>query len=201
MATFLDISILGHFTTIFTFLLVFVIIFGMLEIFKIFGEGRKGLHAIISLCIGFIVIMSKGVTTVVQTFTPWFTILILVIFFILFAVRMFSMESKDIGSAFRNNTTILTVIIILTLVILLFSLGTGFGQQALEQTQPGGGGGTGTSTQPAENATGTAGSTGSSSSYSQNLYNTLFNPKVLGFILVMLIVVFAMLFLTVSDGG
>lgn len=196
MATFLDISILGNFVSIFTFLLVFVIVYGMLELFKMFGDGHKGLHAIIALAIAFIVIFSKGVVAVIQTFTPWFTILILVIFFILFAVRMFGATDKDIRDELTSGSTITTWIIIFTVVILLFSLGAGFGQDSLVQGQ---GGGTST-TNSSGNTTVEAGSTGSTSNFNQNLYNTLFHPKVLGLILIMLLAVIAMLFLTGSDG-
>ena len=189
MATFLDISILGHFTSVFTFLLVFVIIYGMLELFKVFGDGHRGLHAIIALAIGFIVIFSNGVVAVIQTFTPWFTLLILVIFFILFAVRMFGAGQGDIKSELMKESTITTWSIILTVVILLFSLGAGFGQTSLEQTKPGGTNVTATNT--------TSGSV-SSSSFNQNLYNTLYHPKVLGLILIMMIAIIAMLFLTTT---
>lgn len=194
MATFLDISILGNFIGIFTFLLVFVIVYGMLELFKIFGDGHKGLHAIIALAVAFIVIFSKGVVAVIQTFTPWFTILILVIFFILFAVRMFGATDKDIHNELTSGTTITTWIIIFTVVILLFSLGAGFGQESLTQ----GGGGKVTQTNTTINATGDSGST-ATGNFNQNLYNTLFHPKVLGLILIMLLAVIAMLFLTGSS--
>lgn len=197
MATFLDISILGHFVGIFTFLLVFVIVYGMLELFKMFGDGHRGLHAIIALAVAFIVIFSKGVVAVIQTFTPWFVILILVIFFILFAVRMFGATDKDIRDELTSGTTITTWIIIFTVVILLFSLGAGFGQDSLSSR-----GNTGTSatqTNTSTNATAEPGST-ATTNFNQNLYNTLFHPKVLGLILIMLLAVIAMLFLTGTDG-
>jgi hypothetical protein len=196
MATFLDISILGNFIGIFTFLLVFVIVYGMLELFNIFGNGHKGLHAIIALAIAFIVIFSKGVVAVIQTFTPWFTILILVIFFILFAVRMFGATDADIRNELTGGSTVTTWIIILTVVILLFSLGTGFGQESLVQGQSSGV--SATQTNSSTNSTVDAGST-STANFNQNLYNTLFHPKVLGLILIMLLAVIAMLFLTGSD--
>lgn len=172
----------------------------MLELFKIFGDGHKGLHAIIALAMGFIVIYSKGVVNVIQTFTPWFTILILVIFFILFAVRMFGATDKDIGMELKKDGVIVTWIIIFTVIILLFSLGSGFGQKSLEE----GVGGTtvtttGESMNVSTNGTGIGGST-ATPDFNQNLYNTLFHPKVLGLILVMLLAVIAMLFLTGSEG-
>ncbi|HIH31929.1 TPA: hypothetical protein HA235_04430 [Candidatus Woesearchaeota archaeon] len=192
MATFLDISILGHFTSVFTFLLVFVIIYGMLEVFNVFGEGRRGLHAIIALAMGFIVIFTKSIVTVIQTFTPWFTVLILLIFFILFAVRMFGAGSGDIKAEIMKDGVIVTWIIVFTVIILLFSLGSGFGQKSLEE---------GASTTPSTsvNATAPAGST-ATGSFNQNLYNTLYHPKVLGLVLIMLIAIIAMLFLTAREG-
>ncbi|MGV8150619.1 MAG: hypothetical protein ACP5NV_02725 [Candidatus Woesearchaeota archaeon] len=193
MATFLDVSILGNFVTIFTFLLVFVIVFGMLELFKAFGEGHKGLHSIIAIAIAFIVIFSKGVVSVIQTFTPWFTILILVIFFILFAVRMFGATDKDIRDELLKDSTVTTWIIIFTVVILLFSLGSGFGQDSLDRT-----------TTPGQSVASVnetvSGTSTATSSFNQNLYNTLFHPKVLGMLLVMLLAVMAMLFLTGTEG-
>ncbi|MEM4637970.1 MAG: hypothetical protein QXK76_03035 [Candidatus Woesearchaeota archaeon] len=192
MATFLDVSILGNFIGIFTFLLVFVVVLGLLELFKVFGDGHRGLHAIIALAVSFIVIFSRGVVVVIQTFIPWFTILILVIFFILFAVRMFGATEKDIHSELTKGTTITTWIIIFTVVILLFSLGAGFGQQSLSQIS-------GSKINTSVNATDSTNT--ATSDFNKNLYATLFHPKVLGLILVMLLAVMAMLFLTGSDAS
>jgi CDP-diglyceride synthetase len=192
MATFIDISIIKNFTTIFTFLLVFVIIYGLLEMFNVFGEGRKSIHAIIAMVIAFLVSVSSGVLTVIQTFTPWFVILILFIFFILFAVRMFGVSGESITKAFHNKSAILTWVIIITVLILLFSLGAGFGQQTLDQGQTGG--------KVTSVATGNQTAPTDSGDFSQNLYNTIYHPKVLGLILVMLIVVVSMLLLTDAEG-
>lgn len=197
MATFLDISILSNFVSVFTWFLVFVIVYGMLELFKVFGEGHRGLHGIIAIAMAFIVIFSKGVVAVIQTFTPWFTILILIIFFILFAVRMFGATDKDIRDELKSGTTITTWIIILTVVILLFSLGAGFGQDTLQESP---GVTPGTYVNASTNLTVEPGST-ATPNFNQNLYNTLFHPKVLGLILIMLTAVLAMLFLTGTETG
>jgi hypothetical protein len=158
---------------------------------KLMGEGKNGAHALIAVVIAFLVSMSAGVTTVLQTFTPWFTILIIIIFFILFAVRMFGVSEGAITKAFENKSSILTWILILTAVIVLFSFGAGFGQTALTEGQTGG-----TTTSVATGNVTTPTDTGS---FSQNMYNTLYHPKVLGLILIMLVVVIAMLFLTDAD--
>lgn len=191
MATFVDISIIQNFSTVFTFILVFVIIYGLLQTVKLLGEDKGGLHALIAVIIAFLVSISAGISTFVQTFTPWFTVIILVIFFILFAVKLFGVSNDDILAGFKKKNSILTWILILTAVIVLFSLGAGFGQKTLEEGQTGG-----TTTSIATGNTTTPTDTGS---FSQNLYNTLYHPKVLGLILIMLVVVLAMLFLTDTD--
>jgi 4-amino-4-deoxy-L-arabinose transferase-like glycosyltransferase len=191
MATFVDISILQNFSSIFTFILVFVIIYSMLEVTKALGPDKKSMNAIIAMIVGFLVSLSSGVVSVIQSFTPWFTLLVIIIFFILFAVRMFGVSSETITAEITKKSAIVTWILILTAVILLFSLGSGFGQKTLEQGQA-----NGTTVSVATNATTVPTDTGS---FSQNLYNTLYHPKVLGLLLIMLTVVIAMLFLTDAD--
>ena len=191
MVVFLDVSIIKNFSAVFTFILVFVIIYGLMQSLKILGEERNGSHALIAVVVAFMVSMSSGVTTVLQTFTPWFTILIIVIFFILFAVRIFGVDTATITKTFMNKTSIMTWVLVITAVILLFSLGAGFGQTSLEEGQK-----NGTTTSV---VTGNVTSTTNTGSFSQNLYNTLYHPKVLGLILIMLIVVVAMMFLTDAD--
>jgi hypothetical protein len=191
MAAVIDISIVKSFSNIFTFILVFVIIYGILEMVKFFGDDKKSIHAMIAIVVAFLVSVSNGVVAVVQTFTPWFAIIILIIFFILFAVKMFGVTNDEITKAFHNNQSILTWIIMITAIILMFSLGAGFGQETLDQGQKGG--------TTVSVATGNVTSPTDTGSFSQNLYNTLYHPKILGFILIMLIIVVALMFLTDAD--
>lgn len=191
MTIFLDISIVKNFSTLFTFILVFVVLYAILQTTKILGKEHTGLNALVAVVMAFLVSISSGITTFIQTFTPWFTVLILIIFFILFAVKMFGVTDESITGAFQKKSAILTWIIILTAVILLFSLGAGFGQKTLEEGQN-----NGTTTSVVTGNTTTPTNTGS---FNQNLYNTLYHPKVLGLILIMLVVVIAMLFLTDAD--
>ena len=191
MATFIDISILQNFSSVFTFILIFVIMYATLETTKMLGPDKKSLNALIAMIIGFLVSMSSGVVSVIQNFTPWFTMLVIIIFFILFAVKLFGVSDARITAEFEKKSSIMTWILILTAVILLFSLGSGFGQKTLEQGQTGG-----TTVSVATGNTTTPTNTGD---FSQNLYNTLYHPKVLGLLLIMLTVVIAMMFLTDSD--
>ena len=62
MATFLDIGLIENFGVIFVILLVFLILFGLLEYMKAFGEGRRGLHALIALVVALLFLVSKVAT-------------------------------------------------------------------------------------------------------------------------------------------
>ena len=84
MATFLDIGILENFSIVFVFLLIFTIVYAILEYSSPFGKGKKGLHGIISLAVAFLIIISKPAVLLVTYLTPWFIVLFMFIFFMLF---------------------------------------------------------------------------------------------------------------------
>jgi len=71
MATFLDLTVLRYFSIIFTFILAFVIVYGFLEVFKMFGSDRKGLHAWVALAMAFLVVLTSSVVNVIKFALPW----------------------------------------------------------------------------------------------------------------------------------
>jgi hypothetical protein len=209
MVAFLDIGLLGYFRVIFTMILIFVIIYGLLTWTKPFGDSGNGLYALIAVAFAVLSITSTSVLTLVTFMTPWFFVVIFVGFFILFMLMIFGLKDKDLSAG--KTPQLRTWVIIITIVILVFGLGSAFGQKTLEQGSGtsgttttsttsnvsglGGVGGTGIGT---TNATGTPEST-ASGSYQSNTLNTLVNPQVLGFIAIMLIAVFTVFLLT--SGG
>ncbi len=68
------------------FLLVFTVIFGILEKSKIFGEGKKQIDAIVSLVIGLIVISYSYATGIIVGLVPVMAVgvVIILVFLILF---------------------------------------------------------------------------------------------------------------------
>jgi len=201
MATFLDIGILEHFGKIFVVLIVFLIVFGLLETVKVF-PGKKGLNGLIALIIGLMFLVSNVATNMVKTMVPWFIVGILFIFFVLFMIRMWGLGDADIKNLI-GDSNVYPWLIVLMIVILLGTLSTVFGQSLLEK-------GEGSSNTVVVDANGTyvgvdssaglpgpgmPGST-TTSSFSTNMLNTLRHPKVLGMILVLIIGAFLMLFLT-----
>ncbi|MBW2990815.1 hypothetical protein KY348_03855 [Candidatus Woesearchaeota archaeon] len=196
MATFLDITLLENFGVIFVVLLIFLILFGLLEYIKAFGEGKKGLHAIIALAIALLFLISKTASSMVQLMVPWFMVIIIFLFFTMFLIRMFGRTEADMKKLIGHKDVYPWIIVFVALILFL-SLGNAFGQSLLES---GGGAETPTDVTPGgttdlEPATQGIRST-TTSSFTTNLLNTLRHPKVMGLLFVFLIGAFALIFLT-----
>lgn len=197
MATFLDVGLLEHFGVIFVILLIFLILFGLLEYIKAFGEAKKGLHAIIALVVALLFLVSKIATNMVKMMVPWFMVLAIFLFFTMFLIRMFGVKEKHMIELIKDPN-IHPWIIIFVVLILLLSLGNAFGQSLLERgeavkiptnysaQEPGIG------LEPT--ASGITSTT--TTSFTTNLLNTLRHPKVLGMLFVFLVAMFALIFLT-----
>lgn len=208
MVTFLDIGLLGAVSSIFMIILIFVILYGFLSWRKPFGGNNQGLYALIAFGIAIISMMSEGFITLISVITPWFFTLIFIGFFILFILMMFGLKEKDLIAG--KTPELRTWVIILTVVILLFGLGAAFGQTAREATTgptqeamveaP-----TDTTGQPGEvyygddyekTTTTTTTTTAGEGGFQDDLMATLFHPKVLGLIFILLIGAFSMFLLT-----
>lgn len=206
MVTFLDIGILGVVSSLFMVILIFVIMYGFLTFTKPFGDKNQGLYSLIAIGIAFISMTSRGFLILIATITPWFFTLIFISFFILFILMMFGLKQKDLVAGSRPELR--TWVIILTVVILLFGLGAAFGQTTLEA---------GTGVPINQNGTPSTGAPGqvyygddfdndviltpttpttASTSFADNVMETIFHPKVLGMIVILLVGAFAMFLLT-----
>jgi hypothetical protein len=193
MATFLDVGIMQHFSAVFVVLLIFIIIFGLLETVKAFGD-KKGIHAIIALVIALLFIVSKLATEMIKTMVPWFIVIVIFVFFFMFMLRMWGLGDSDLKSLI-GDPNVYPWIIIMMVVVLLTSLSTVFGQSLLEK----GSGGTTTGTNySAGGSVSVISDTTSTAtpSFTTNMLNTVRNPKVLGMIFVFLVGAFSLLFLT-----
>ncbi len=200
MASIIDTNLLSHFSYLFAFLLILVVVFALLE-YKNLLHASTGVNALIALAVAALFLMSRGAVAVIANAAPWFVLLFFFIFMILLLFTIFGTESKDFLSVIKSpeHSYIVTIIVIISIVIIAFSLAQVWGQGLLSKTKPG------TAAEEAVapvNATigaqikevqqqGTA-----TTSFSQNLYATLFHPKVVGLAAVLLIATFTIKYLS-----
>jgi hypothetical protein len=198
MATFLDVGLMQHFGVVFVVLLVFLLLYGLLQYIKPFGDGKQGLNAIIALVVALLFLVSKIATNMVSFMVPWFMVVAIFIFFTLFLVRIFGVGEPEMKDLIKDANVYPWILVFVGL-ILIFALSNAFGQGLLEKGQ-----GTSTSTNysaggstSSQPETPTTTST-ATPSFTTNMLNTLRNPKVLGLLFVFLVGMFSLLFLTRS---
>jgi hypothetical protein len=177
----LDVSFLGYFSPIFIFVLVFTMAYGVFQFTKMFGDN-KVLHALISFFIAVVFLFSTAATTVIMVIAPWFTVLFIFIIFILMAYKMFGATDSQIKDVISKASAVQYTILALAIIILLFGLGAGFGQDLLE--------GASSFSDVRDAATEAGEDSTATNSFQQNLISTLFNTKILGMVLILVIAAF-----------
>jgi hypothetical protein len=116
MATFLDIGLIQKFDLIFPFLLVVVIIWGILSNSKFLGEGKQLIHGLISLILGFIVLITPAARQVINKMAPWFVVLIMFIFFLLL------LSKTEGGESNTDYGWLVKIFLIISFIIFIYSL-------------------------------------------------------------------------------
>ncbi len=208
MATFLDATLLSNFQGLFTWLITFVIIFGMLELVKPFGEGKGGVNALIAVAAAFLVLFTKPARGIVQFIVPWMTVLAIGVFLIILVFMMFGVKADTIRSWAMGASQ--PWIITIAVVIALFALGGAFSGTAGEAQQAG--------PQPELNQTSGSGLSGgeyvqnqqvqqnqpegrqveSENFFASNLIFVFTHPKVLGTVFLLVLGTVTIIFLSQS---
>jgi len=184
MATFLDVGLFSYFNVIFPVLLIFALVFALLQKTKILGTNIT-INAIIAIAIAFMSLLSTTIIKLISFMAPWFVLLLVFVILLMLIFQTLGATEKDIASVLAKEKIVHWSIIGAGLLILLAGLGSIWGQQLT--TMAGG-----------EPVTTNITASSGTSSLEQNLYATFYNPKVLGLIFVFLIAVFAIAFLAGS---
>lgn len=136
MATFLDLTLLGGFRVVFLWLLVYVVVWGLLSWIKPFGEkSSTGPYALIALVAAFLTVLSPTLRLLIEFVTPWFIFLIMLIFFIIFILRIWGLGEGDMTEIIKQPS-VYNLLVVILIVISLFALGEAFGQRSLAATNP-----------------------------------------------------------------
>ncbi|PIN69920.1 hypothetical protein COV93_03545 [Candidatus Woesearchaeota archaeon CG11_big_fil_rev_8_21_14_0_20_43_8] len=198
MATFLDITLLEQFSSVFAVIFVFAVVFMIFQGTKIFGTN-KNLHAIVAFCIAIFVLLSATVRNMIMLMSPWFVILFLVTLFILVGVKMLGISDNDISSAIKSDEHkyVIYFIVAFAIIILMYALSQSFGQNVGPYL--GGDSSSGTSGSGSNTTSVSGDGTTNTGNFNQNLAATIFHPKVLGMIFLLLIASFTMRLLAKKD--
>ncbi len=165
MATLLDVGLLGFFSQIFTFLLVFVFVYAVLQKTKILG-GEKNIDALVGVALAFITLLVPGVSKLLTLSAPWFILMFFLIFLIALMSMFMGANTESLKFALTNEGLIWWIIIIGVLIV-LGAASQVYGKDVLSVT--------------ASNATTTSGQV------ITNAGATIFHPKVLGVALILII--------------
>lgn len=183
MATFLDIGLLQYFDVIFTVIFVFAIVYALLKKTAILGNSNS-IIAIVSVAIAFLVLLSDTVVDMVKFMIPWFAIAIIFFILIILIFQTFGAGEKDIASAVKDPTLRWTIIGV-AIVILIAAFGHVLGQSMTEA-----------SLQSGDSVINATDGSSSTANFEQNINSILFNPKVLGLMILFAVAIFAIAFLS-----
>ncbi len=112
MATFLDVTGLQHFSSIFVFLFVWLVVFAILAWVNVLGNN-KFVHALVGLLLAIFVLISPLATSIVADIAPFIAVIFLFIVLISIASHMLGAGAD----AFPALKGVFLVFIILIIII------------------------------------------------------------------------------------
>jgi hypothetical protein len=118
-----DWSSLGLYDIVLPFLLVYTLVFAVLQKSKLFGEDNKGINAIIALIVGLFVVRSETVVLFLTGFLPNISLFLVVILMFLLMVGLFSGEHSEWVGAAKGLAVIISLVFIV-LAIFAGQVGT-----------------------------------------------------------------------------
>ena len=182
MATVLDVSLLGYFNIVFSFFLILVFVYAILQKYKVLGDS-PAISGVIAFAMASIAVISETVIGLINFIAPWFVVMFIFLVLLLLMFQMMGATEQNFQAAVKDKAVQWTILAIAILII-----GAGFanvlGQDLLEQSQSSG-----------EEMVLEDGST-SSTDFESNVMSTIFHPKVLGMIVLFGIAIFSIALLT-----
>tara|TARA_Y100000310_G_scaffold202483_1_gene202673 strand:- start:10212 stop:10724 length:513 start_codon:yes stop_codon:yes gene_type:complete len=135
MATILQTQLIEFLTPIFIFLLIFVMLYALLQKSKALG-GVKGFDAIAAFAVAILFIVVPEGTIFIKSFTPWMLIFGVLVF-VVFLFFMFLGVSSSTMVNLAKNSVFVTFAVILIGTIFLISLSQALGPFLLTNTEAG----------------------------------------------------------------
>ncbi len=184
----LDLGILNYFSVIFPALLVFVLVYAVLEKTKLLGES-KSVHALTAIVVAFIVMLSRDILEIINFGAPWFIMVFVFGVLLVLLYKFMGASDADLSALIRTDRPIQWFIFAIGILIVITSISHVFGQRLLEDEASGE---NITISEARERAKEAADGT----DYGSELHKTFFNSKVLGLIFIFLVAVFTIALIT-----
>ncbi|MFH1972829.1 MAG: hypothetical protein ABIJ18_05110 [archaeon] len=174
MASVLDLGILSYFAPIFIFFLILVVVWAILEKTELFGK-KSMIHWVIALCTATLVMIFPGASDVVQIITPWFAVLFIFLSLLIMIFLFMGVKGGTIADAFGKNNFIIWVVVLVCFGIFGYAMMQVYGDAVHNITSPEDG-----------------------DNLNNQIGQILFNPKIMGVILVLAISGMIVRFATVT---
>jgi len=189
MATFIDIGLLQYVKIVFPFILVWAVTYSILEWRKVLGESQN-MHSIVAFVVAMLTIISGPAVQIIELMIPWFGLILIVSVFMIMFFKFFGVTDSAIGKLFMDSgdsRLLVYWVVLLTGLVLVAAIGQVFfaGSSVYVEGGPGVGESILTATGGSSDNFGVA--TGSGQA---NLLATVFHPKVLGMVFVLLLATF-----------
>jgi len=185
MVTLLDLGALQHFSGVFPFLLVLVLVYAILTKIEFF-KGKEGIAAIIALILAILTATSRIATKTINIMSPWLVLFLIFGIILLIVFMAFGIKEETITKILTGKEWGSTFFLWVLAIILIITIGSLFAVINEEKSF--------VSLREGENATtiaekgGLAGETG--------FWRTIFHPKILGMVVIMLVAYFTISKLT-----
>ncbi|MBS3172245.1 hypothetical protein J4438_01525 [Candidatus Woesearchaeota archaeon] len=160
MATFWDIGTIEYITPVLIFVLVFVIIYAIMQKTKLLGGSSK-VDFMVALVLSLVALVSENTVKLISVLSGWYVLLLVAIILITLVLAVGAKGGDSLVDAIPKMPTLMSIAFYLSLVILVVSISHVFGpvfQPYSADADP-----------------------------SWWALRTIFNPKVVGTVLIMLI--------------
>ena len=111
MATFLDVTGLEHFTSIFVFLFVWIVVYATLLWSKILGQNNF-VNILVGLLLGLFVLISPISTSIVASVAPFLAV-------VFFLILLVSIASKMLGAEIESFPALKGIFLVFIVVIVI----------------------------------------------------------------------------------
>jgi len=115
MATILEVGLINYLMPVFVFLLVFAIVFAILKKFPIFGDNVS-VNAVIAFVVALIFMITPRAREMVTTMTPWFIIIVILIFFILMTLVFIGLKEESLVALGKHPAMYIIVLVIVAII-------------------------------------------------------------------------------------